>query len=346
MRVMLACAICLVLAICPPVLAAAGDGPVLVAVGDLNFDDGLGTMILRQGPDYPWRDTIEILRDGDLLCGNLEVPLSLRGAVWIKKTYLLHADPRTAEALTAAGFDLVSLANNHMMDFGAPALLETLSILDERGIAHAGAGSNLAAARAPALVDLGSLRLAMLSYCRVYPKEFRAGENKPGTAWCTDQEILADVAAAKAQADVVAVSIHWGADYVPTVSAAQRALARACIDRGAAVIIGHHPHILNGLEIYGGGLIAYSLGNFAFGSLNKKANDSAILRIGFSERGMPLWARLYPVNVNNYEVNFQTKRRRGPDAERVLQDLRRLSAPFGTRIVSENGVGLIEFAGE
>lgn len=345
MRRLLTILLVLSLATLSPAAAEVLEGEsVLVAVGDLNFADGLGSLILSKGPDYPWRDTIGILQDGDLLVGNLEVPVSLKGAVWIKKTYLLHADPRTAEALTAAGFDLVSLANNHMMDFGAPALLETIEILKSRGIAYAGAGPNIAAARAPALVQLGRLRLAFLAYCRVYPSEFRAGENRPGTAWSSDAEILADVAAAKNGADLVIVSIHWGADYVSTVSASQRNLAKACIDRGAAAVLGHHPHIRNGLEVYKGGLIAYSLGNFAFGSLNKKANDSAILRLGFGADAKPRWARLYPVNVNNYSVNFQARRRYGADAERVLNDLRRMSAPFGTKIASEDGVGMIQIA--
>lgn len=341
MRAIAALVLAFVLALASPAPAAEPD-LTLVAVGDLNFDDGLGRLILTRGPDYPWRDTIEVLRDGDLLLGNLEVPVSLRGAVWLKKTYLLHADPRTADALTAAGFDLVSLANNHMLDFGAPALLDTLAALQARGIGYAGAGPDLTAARAPVFTQFGPLRLALLSYCRVYPDQFRAGSNRAGTAWCTDREILADVDAAKPQADLVIVSIHWGSDYVSTISAYQRTLAHACIDRGAAAVLGHHPHILNGLEIYQGKLIAYSLGNFAFGSLNKKARDSAILRLGFDGQGGFRWVRIYPVNVNNYEVNFQSRLRLGADAERVLQDLRRLSAPYGTRIVSVDGIGMIE----
>ena len=343
MRTIIIVALALALALTCPVPAAEPD-LALVAVGDLNFGGGLGQMILTRGPDYPWRDTIEVLRDGDLLLGNLEVPVSLRGAVWIKKTYLLHADPRTAEALTAAGFDLVSLANNHMVDFGAPALLDTLAAMQARGIGCAGAGPDLTAARAPAFTRFGPLRLALLSYCRVYPDQFRAGPNRAGTAWCSDREILADVEAAKSQADLVIVSIHWGADYVPTVSAYQRTLAHACIDHGAAAVLGHHPHILNGLEVYQGKLIAYSLGNFAFGTFNKKARDSAILRLGFDAQGAFRWAKVHPVNVNNYEVNFMTRLRRGADAERVLQDLRRLSAPYGTNIVSMDGVGMIEAA--
>ncbi len=345
MRVIPALAIALALIFAAPALAEEPD-LTLAAVGDLNFGDGLGQMILTRGPDYPWRDTIEVLRDGDLLLGNLEVPVSLRGAVWLKKTYLLHADPRTADSLTAAGFDLVSLANNHMMDFGAPALLDTLAAMHARGIGCAGAGPDLTAARTPAFAQFGPMRLALLSYCRVYPDQFRAGPSRAGTAWCSDQQILADVTAAKSQADLVIVSIHWGADYVQTVSASQRALAHACIERGAAAVLGHHPHILNGLEIYQGKLIAYSLGNFAFGSLNKKARDSAILRLGFDTQGAFRWAKIHPVNVNNYEVNFQTRLRRGTDAERVLQDLRRLSAPYGTQIVSADGVGMIEIANQ
>ncbi|MCL6613584.1 MAG: CapA family protein, partial [Firmicutes bacterium] len=112
---------------------------VLAAVGDLYFGGGLEERILREGPDYPWRGTMQILAAADLRIANLESVLSAAGRVYVPKQYTLRADPRTVAALTSAGFSVVTLANNHAMDYGWPPLFETLALLEREGIAHCGA---------------------------------------------------------------------------------------------------------------------------------------------------------------------------------------------------------------
>lgn len=312
----------------------------LAAVGDLNFGGGLGERILRQGPDYPWAGTSQILQAADLRLGNLEVMLSRQGQVYTPKKWTLRADARSIAALVSGRFDVVSLANNHAMDFGPVPLVETMALLGQYGIAHSGAGTNLGAARAPAILSANGLRIAFLSYSLTFPEQFWAGKTRPGTAYGDPSYLRADIPAARQLADLVVVSFHWSEELLTVPKDYQRRMGRLAVDLGAALVVGHHPHVLQGIEVYHGGLIAYSLGNFAFGSYSKSSVDSAILLVALDRQG-PLFAWIYPVNVNNYEVAFQTRPRAGSDAARVLNDLRRYSAPFGTTIASEGDRGVI-----
>jgi len=318
----------------PPVAA-------LAAVGDLNFAGGLGERIIARGPDYPWAGTAEVLAGTDLRLGNLETPLSLKGQVYVEKEWTLHADPRTVESLVRGGFNVVTMANNHAMDFGPLAMQETISLLDAKGVGHCGAGANLAVARAPVIITANGIKFAFLGYSLTYPTEFYAGKSRYGTAPGYEEYLRADIPAAKAQADIVVVSFHWSAELLNIPKDYQRHLGRLCIDLGAGLVVGHHPHVLQGFEVYHHGLIAYSLGNFAFGSYSQQSRDSAILTVRF-ERSGPKTAWIYPVNVNNYEVAFQTRLRKGPDADRVLADLRHYSAPFGTEIMADGDRGVID----
>lgn len=313
----------------------------VIAVGDLNFQSGLGVKILAD-PGYPWADVRAVLKTGSIRVGNLEVPLSNRGSKYTEKTWILRADPRTVQALVKAKFQVVTLANNHIMDFGPVALEDTLAVLDAAGIAYTGAGMNLNEARRPALVTApDGTRFAFLAYSLVYPELFWAGKNRPGTPYGLPEHFIADIKQARTLADYVIVSFHWSNELRFYPSPYQKAYARQCIDAGADMVLGHHPHVLQGLEVYKGRLIAYSLGNFAFGSLSRKCRDSIILAVDYDAAGLNR-AVLYPVNVNNYEVDFQTRLRHGADAERVLQDLRTYSAEFGTTIHSEGDTGVIQ----
>src|SRR5690606_24364420 len=181
--------------------------------------------------------------------------------------------PAAAQSLANAGFDVVSLANNRGMDYGPEALLQGLELLREQNVLPVGAGRDATEARSPAFVDADGMRLAFLGYVHV-PVEGRspffdtqpwtATADTPGLAWAVLEEIAADVAAAKQQADHVIVVLHSGYEYVPPPSDPQRFAAWAAIDAGATMVIGHHAHILQGVEFYNGGVIVYGLGNFAF----------------------------------------------------------------------------------
>jgi len=320
--------------------AAPKKNKTLIAVGDLNLADGLGDRILKD-PAYPWSKVKDILDSADILVGNLEAPLSARGKMLVEKTWLLRADPRTVNALVAAGFDVLTLANNHIMDYGPIALQDTLETLKANKLAYTGAGMNLNEARQPALVTTpDDVTLAFLAYSLTFPEQFWAGPNSPGTPYGNPAVFLNDIKKAKEIADLVVVSFHWSSELLNYAKPYQKTMARQCIDAGASIVLGHHPHVPQGLEVYHGGLIAYSLGNFAFGSLSGKVKDGIILAVDFDKSG-PLRARIYPVNINNYEVAFQPEQRHGWDAERVLRDLRSFSGEFGTQIKSEGDYGTV-----
>jgi poly-gamma-glutamate capsule biosynthesis protein CapA/YwtB (metallophosphatase superfamily) len=312
----------------------------LMAVGDLSFS-GIDSLIMKN-PEYPWEGTKEILNSATLLIGNQEIPLSNRGSVYTQKKWILRADPRTVQSLVNAGFDIVTLANNHMMDYGPLALTDTLNALNEAKILHTGAGMNLKEAREPAIITTpDGTNFAFLAYSLVYPEIFWANSSRPGTPYGDPSYFIPDIKRAKTLADFVVVSFHWSDELHYYPSNYQKAYGRQCIDAGASIVLGHHPHVLQGLEVYKSGLIAYSLGNFLFGSNSSKTKDSMILAIDYDRTGL-IQAKLYPVNTNNIEVKFQTRLRHGADAERVLQDVRTYSKEFKTIIESQGEVGIIK----
>jgi poly-gamma-glutamate synthesis protein (capsule biosynthesis protein) len=235
------------------------------------LDRAVGAAIARRGAGHPFEAVRPLLAGSDIRFANLELPLTERGQR-ARKDYTFRAPPAAAEGLTAAGFNLLTLANNHMLDYGAEGLLDTLATLDRIGIARVGAGRNVEEAHAPALLAVNGLRLAVLGYVNTpndgvsgwVAESMRAGPAAPGVAWGTVDAVRRDVAAAKANADLVIVALHAGWEYTGPPGAVQRELAHAAIDAGAALVLGAHPHVLQGIEFYRGAPIVYSLGNFVF----------------------------------------------------------------------------------
>jgi poly-gamma-glutamate capsule biosynthesis protein CapA/YwtB (metallophosphatase superfamily) len=324
----------------PAAEADARPSETLLAVGDLSFAN-IETSVINN-PDRPWVNVKNILSSGNILVGNQEVPFSTRGAIYTPKKWTLRSDPRSVQALVHAGFKVVTLANNHMMDYGPLGLQDTLETLDNAKILHTGAGANLNAAREAVFYTTPSgIRFAFLAYSLVLPDLFWANSTRPGTAYGAPSYFVADVKRAKTMADYVVVSFHWSDELKYYPADYQKIYGKQCIDAGASIVLGHHPHVLQGLEIYHGGLIAYSLGNFAFGTLSNNVKDSMILGVDYDRNGL-IQAKIYPININNYEVNFQPRLRHGADAERVLQELRTYSSAFQTKIESQGDMGIIK----
>jgi poly-gamma-glutamate capsule biosynthesis protein CapA/YwtB (metallophosphatase superfamily) len=224
------------------------------------------------------------------------------------KSYTLKAPPAAAAALQSGRFDLVSLANNHAMDYGFEGLQETQRILDQVGVASVGAGVNFDQAHAPLILSRNGLRMAFLAYADV-PEErdgfdahqWIATESTPGIAWADPNQIALDVTAARQKADVVIVMLHAGieiAEYMSIITTDQRLQAYAAIDAGAALVIGSHPHQLESIELYHGGLIAYSLGNFVFDDYRGIANASIILQVRLTKAGFQDYDYV-PVLIDN-----------------------------------------------
>lgn len=313
----------------------------ITMVGDIYLGAWLEKTLLAN-PSYPFLYTQEILNQGDLLFGNLESPLSLHDEVFMEKTFLLRAHPDTVQTLLAGGFDALTLANNHIMDYGPVALADTLGLLDKHDIKHAGAGMNLKAARSLAVLEKNGLKVALLAFNNSLPLEFNAGVSRPGTAKGDWDYISKDVKEASAFADLVIVSFHWSAEHLKTPKNYQRSLGKLCIDSGADLVFGHHPHVIQGMERYKDGLIAYSLGNFIFASYSQKIREAIILQVKMGRSGLKE-ARIYPININNYEVNFCPQRLRGEEAINTLNELKSLSTALGTEIEIHDETGVIFF---
>lgn len=329
--------------------AAIEPGPAalqLAAVGDIMLGGSAVPKLRREGYDYPFLLVQPILRQADVVFGNLEGPLTDAGQAEPDKRYVFRSPPaKVAPALAAAGFTVVSLANNHTMDYGVEGLKQTMAALDEAGIQHTGAGMNLQEARRPAFVKSGDYTLGFLAYSLTFPESFWAQGQRPGTAFGHASHVRADVAAARDQADVVVVSFHWGREATTELRDYQSKLAHAAIDSGATVVLGHHPHILQGIEYYKHGIIFYSLGNFVFGSYSRKATRSIIALLNL--RGAKvLEVKLIPVNVDNIELVFQPQPLVEEQANEVIVELKRLSKPLSTTIMAVNGVGLVQLSGQ
>jgi poly-gamma-glutamate capsule biosynthesis protein CapA/YwtB (metallophosphatase superfamily) len=251
-------------------------GPVrLVAVGDLMLGGAVRSLIRARGSDYPFRRYRRLLQEADIAFGNLETPLSERGVPTPGKSrrslrnrtnFLFRAPPTAAGGLARAGFDVVSVANNHTMDYGGDALADTLTSLSEAGVMPVGAGPDLEAAAAPIFLERRGQRFAFFALSDILPPGSAAGAQRPGVApargGAFEREMPAAIAQARQQADWVLVSVHWGRERFRGATARQRRLGHRLVDWGADVVIGHHTHCRGPAERYHGGLIHYSLGNF------------------------------------------------------------------------------------
>lgn len=304
--------------------------------------DGTARPVMaEQGYDYPFVKMLPYFSGAQIIFGNVEGPLTNRGTAEQDKTFVFRSPPaKVSAALKAAGFNVVSLANNHTLDYGADGLIQTIETLDAAGILHAGAGADLKAARQPALIQINGFKVAILAYSMTLPENFFAGPDKPGTAFGHEAHVRADVMSAREQADIVLVSFHWGQEGKTTLRDYQTRLGHIAIDAGASAVIGHHPHILQGIEQYKDGIILYSLGNFTFGSYSMRSARSAVAQLRFRKARLQS-VRLFPINVNNFEVQFQPQPLTGASADAVIEELRALSAELNTRVHNENGTGVV-----
>lgn len=282
----------------------AGEGVVVLAVGDVQLGRGVGRLIELYGPDYPFDSVRDLVEAADLALFNLECALSDEG-IAIAKPYSFKADPKAANGLARAGFDIAVLANNHSTDCGRWELPETLDALRSRGLTPVGAGITGAEAAAPAVVNRRGLRIAVLGRTLVLPAGVVYREDVPTVAVYDPAVIEDEIRAARARADLVIVSLHWGVEYARHPQESQRRIARELIDAGANLVIGHHTHTPQPVERYKTGLIAYSLGNFVFDSRGDGGRHGIILRCTLRPGGVQDWETL-PVAIEECQPRPQS----------------------------------------
>ena len=261
--------------------------------GDILMDDEYAIMVnfLHRGAAMENGISEALLakmRGVDIMMLNNEFPYTERGTALEDKAFTFRADRNMVSYLTDMGVDIVSLANNHLYDFGEIGLLDTLDTLKEAGIPYVGAGKNLEEAAAPVYFIVGDIKIAIVSATQIErlenPDTKGATENSPGVFRCLNPEKLCEVVAqAKENSDFVVVYIHWGTEYVPEPDWAQLDQAPKIAEAGADLIIGDHPHCLQGFQYYGDVPVIYSLGNFWF---NSRTIDTCMLQVDISAEGI------------------------------------------------------------
>ncbi len=264
----------------------------IAAVGDINYDRSPAYIIRTTGDlAYPLSRVAHIFEAADYTIANLETALGDVGEPAAKR-YPFRSPPETAESLAIGGVDLVSLANNHAMDYGAEALLQGIDLLHAAGVATVGGGADESASHAPHIAEINGLKVAFLGYVNVTveaitnfdTQSWSATADAPGLAWGDPARITADVAAIRPEVDLVVVILHSGYEYIEEPSEAQVAAARAAVDAGADLVVGHHAHILQGIHRYNDGVIAYGLGNFLFNIDGPP--ETAILNVWLDQNGV------------------------------------------------------------
>ncbi len=309
------------------------DNLTLLFVGDVMIGRGVNAVLRDEDADYPWGNTLPIFRGADLRIANLECTISDRGSPWPEKEFTFRSDASNVAVLKAAGIDAVSLANNHSLDFGVDALADTLTILDRAGIAHAGAGPDLAAAFTPGTLTAGGAKIALVSFTDDRP-DWEAGEHRPGIAYVpVDFEedratrLFDTIRTARLAADIVIVAAHWGPNWGYAPPPRHIPFAHRMIDLGADVVFGHSGHVFRGIEIYRARPIMYCTGNFIDDYAvdeDERNDESFIFVVEIDGEGIRRF-RLYPAVIDD----CQARMAEDPHAERIALKIARLSSKLG-----------------
>ncbi len=275
----------------------------LLFVGDIMLSKNRGVwkqIVKNRNVEYPFLKIADTLRSADLTFGNLEGPISSRGHS-VGNKYSFRDDPIVVKGLKFAGFDIMSVANNHIFDWGGKAFDDTLSILNSNGIDTVGGGVNYTNANIPVIESINGVKIAFLAYSLVdYDKNsFLAEGNMPGKSSFNLKYTARAVRRIKELgiANIVVVSFHWGDEYKTHSNKEQQNIAHVLIESGADIIIGHHPHVVQEVERYKKGWIAYSLGNFVFDqSFSKETMRGLMLDVTINNKSKKIF-KVKPIEI-------------------------------------------------
>jgi poly-gamma-glutamate capsule biosynthesis protein CapA/YwtB (metallophosphatase superfamily) len=312
----------------------------LVIAGDIMLGGRARGRIKERGVDYPFSAVQPILSGVPIVLANLEGPLALK-AQKQSRAFSYRAKPKVAKYLRRAGINVVTLANNHLTDCGREGVLETLEALAVAGVTPLGAAATEGEAHEPVILESGGFLVGLLGY--YWNRRCAATAKLPGGAMGQFEELEVDIRSLRKQVDRLVVTFHWGRPYKLDPSPRARAKAHFAIDCGADAVVGHHPHIIQAFEVYRRCPIFYSIGNFAFGSGNSKAEG---LMLGFRFEYTKTVVNVYPLYVKNRDprVDYQPKVMRGDAAERKLWYLVDLSGRSGGFLQIEKGRGTLDLA--
>jgi poly-gamma-glutamate capsule biosynthesis protein CapA/YwtB (metallophosphatase superfamily) len=300
-------------------LALAGDTMLGRGVGDRLMDDPKHTLFAS--------DVVEVIGEADLFVLNLECCISVRGEPTPGRVFHFRAPPWAAEALAGLGVDCVTLANNHLLDFGPDALLDTLAHLDAAGIRVVGAGTDVELARAPIALEADGFQLGVVAFAD-HPAEYAAAAGRPGIAYVDPRAGLPDWATAFPEADAVLVTPHWGPNMTTEPFPHVRNAAEALIKAGATLVAGHSAHVFHGIAPR----LLYDLGDFLddYAVDRKLRNDLGLLYLvdlaGDRLEAVPL------------KLEFaHTRLAAGDEARWIERRFTKACAAFGTDVTTANG---------
>jgi poly-gamma-glutamate synthesis protein (capsule biosynthesis protein) len=280
----------------------------LVAVGDVFFARGVAKQIDKHGIGYPFEKSRDIFQGADIAFCNLECPLSTRG-VPQRRRYLFRCDPSYSDLLRETGFDVICLANNHTLDYGRDALLDTMDAVHRAGLTGVGAGRDRRDALTARIIEKSGLRVGFAAYTDMPTCGVVRLTDRATIAGVNADELAEQIRAAESECDVLVVSFHWGVEYMKKPTERQRALAHTCIENGADLILGHHPHVLQTVETYRGKPIVYSMGGFVWDAKIFDADKSAIYKIELGKNRARLDS-IIPVDVVNCQPIPRTEAKR------------------------------------
>ena len=327
----------LLILIIPLHLTFAQDTLKIISFGDTYLGSWVVAAIDTNGWDYPFRRTQTFIQSADLAMVNLEGPFTDCSEPFMEKQYTLRVPPRMCQALVTAGIDAVTMANNHILDFGFPGLEETFKTLSANKISACGAGMTLPEAYQPTYLTIKGTKVAVLGYSVVFPSEFWADKSHGGTAFPYQERVIEALQTAHTKADVVIVQVHWGEELRDTPKPYQTDLAHLLVDQGANVIFGHHAHIPLGIEIYKGVPIFYGLGNFAFGTYSEKAKGmgAEVTLTG----NKVISGRIIPLNVFNEEVEFSPTVLEDNSKQQFIHNINTISTALnhGRNVLDDDG---------
>lgn len=306
----------------------------MVLLGDVMLGRLVNRKLRSVSPAFPWGDTLPVLRQADVRFANLECVLADGGMPQPGKVFHFRSDVRNAECLTAGGIDAVSLANNHVLDYGAGAFREMLPALDGQGILHAGAGLDAEAARRPVIRRVGATAVGFIAFTDNQP-DWEATPRRPGVYYVPADdgdgrvpELLALVRRTRARVQLLVVSAHWGPNWGAAVPSGHRKLGRSLVDAGADVVFGHSAHIFRGVEIYRDRPIIYSAGDFVddYAVDPAERNDQSFVFLLETQGGRPRRLRLHPTTITGFQARLA-----GQGARQIAERMQRLSHQLGTR---------------
>jgi poly-gamma-glutamate synthesis protein (capsule biosynthesis protein) len=309
----------------------------IVFVGDVMLGRLVNQDLKTKPPDYPWGDTLPIFQKADFRICNLECVISNRGTPWsvTPKVFHFRSDAKNIEVLREARIDAVSLANNHILDFEYEAMFDTLRLLKDASIRHAGAGVNISEASHATIFQVGKANLGFIAFTDNEP-EWEATDQHPGVFYVPidvndmrAQRLFEIVRRAKAEVELLIASAHWGPNWGYSPPAEHTRFARALIDAGCDVVFGHSGHVFRGIEFYRGRSIIYCAGNFIddYAVDEVERNDQSFIFVVEIRNGLIQGLKLYPTVIRDFQASLAT----GLEREKIVEKMQQLCAAFDTR---------------